>query len=1025
MSVKKFKFVSPGIFIDEIDNSQLPRTPATIGPLVIGRAKRGPALRPVQVNSFSEFVDVFGTPQPGGDVKDPWRNGNLSAPMYTTYAAQAWLKNNSPLTFVRLLGAEHGSAGSTAALGAAGWATGKTINTVDSLNGGAYGLFVIDSGSAANSAGGLLGANTGTLAAVWYLNGPGSIRLSGTHDGAELPADGGTTPGASGYDGTANITAPVSTKYEFKVILTDGSAVTHQTSAAVMTATFNFDETSDKYIRKVFNTDPALVNSNITQGSNTKNYWLGETYERSLQKFCGAVADATATSHVGMILALGNGTYDPSQMLMGLRNSQTGWIFAQDLNQDNTQFSTYNMKKLFKFHSLDSGEWNQNNIKVSIQDIDYSKNELSEYGTFTVLIRKMQDNDNKVQVLERFSNVNLNPNDPKYIARVIGDRYRTWNDTERRYTVYGDYGNNSTFVRVEMDEAVHAGRCDPKSLPFGFYAPTRYRGFTIISGSHAPAPHGKHGTGYNLHPGGKGDSNGPVPLHSASFVSGRSDHNLGPIPATGTIANLMINQAAKVADSAQTNFVCLYGGNSAAYTGSFEFPEIAFRSSSIEQNVKNAKKAYWGFDSTQFGPNKTRYEKSNADLLRAKPEGLNDASAIDGDPQDADNLLEYMWIFSLDELQSMDGLVKWVSGSRSNGASYTAAASSYKGVLDEGLDRFTLPLYSGFDGVDITEQDPFNNTRALSAGTTEATGYAYNSVKRAIDSISDPEEVEFNLATMPGLQNTDIQDHLMNVCEDRGDALAIIDLAGGFTPAHENTQSIADRLGSSNTTITNLRDRQLNTSYACAYYPWVQIKDTINNNYVWVPPSIIAMGSLSYSESRTELWFAPAGFTRGGLTHGAGGLPVLMARERLTAEQRDRLYEANINPIATFPAEGIVIFGQKTLQVTQSALDRINVRRLLIYVKKEISRIAATTLFQPNVQVTWNAFLGRVEPFLESVQARMGLTGWKVILDESTTTPELVDRNIMYAKVFLKPARAIEFIALDFTITNSGASFED
>ena len=150
-----------------------------------------------------------------------------------------------------------------------------------------------------------------------------------------------------------------------------------------------------------------------------------------------------------------------------------------------------------------------------------------------------------------------------------------------------------------------------------------------------------------------------------------------------------------------------------------------------------------------------------------------------------------------------------------------------------------------------------------------------------------------------------------------------------------------------------------------------------------------------------------------------------MARERLTAEQRDRLYEANINPIATFPAEGIVIFGQKTLQVTQSALDRINVRRLLIYVKKEISRIAATTLFQPNVQVTWNAFLGRVEPFLESVQARMGLTGWKVILDESTTTPELVDRNIMYAKVFLKPARAIEFIALDFTITNSGASFED
>jgi phage tail sheath protein FI len=125
------------------------------------------------------------------------------------------------------------------------------------------------------------------------------------------------------------------------------------------------------------------------------------------------------------------------------------------------------------------------------------------------------------------------------------------------------------------------------------------------------------------------------------------------------------------------------------------------------------------------------------------------------------------------------------------------------------------------------------------------------------------------------------------------------------------------------------------------------------------------------------------------------------------------------------PAEGIVIFGQKTMQVTPSALDRINVRRLMIFVKKEISRMAATTLFDQNVQRTWNRFLGRVNPFLRSVQARMGLTEFKVVLDETTTTAELIDRNIMYAKILLKPARAIEYIAIDFVITNSGASFED
>jgi phage tail sheath protein FI len=137
------------------------------------------------------------------------------------------------------------------------------------------------------------------------------------------------------------------------------------------------------------------------------------------------------------------------------------------------------------------------------------------------------------------------------------------------------------------------------------------------------------------------------------------------------------------------------------------------------------------------------------------------------------------------------------------------------------------------------------------------------------------------------------------------------------------------------------------------------------------------------------------------------------------------LYENNINPIATFPAEGIVIFGQKTLQATPSALDRINVRRLTIFLKREISRIAATLLFDQNVQVTWNKFRGQAETFLSGVKAGLGLTDYKVILDETTTTPDLVDRNILYAKIYVKPARAIEFIAIDFIITDSGAAFDD
>ena len=285
-----------------------------------------------------------------------------------------------------------------------------------------------------------------------------------------------------------------------------------------------------------------------------------------------------------------------------------------------------------------------------------------------------------------------------------------------------------------------------------------------------------------------------------------------------------------------------------------------------------------------------------------------------------------------------------------------------------------------------------------------------------------------NLLTVPGVRNTKITDLALSTCENRADAMAIIDVENnGYAPTTETTSNFKTRITNNDvqTCVTAIKKRGFNSSYGCAYYPWVRIFDEINGQQVWVPPSIAALGTLASAQSNSELWFAPAGFTRGGLSEGSAGVPVIGVSQRLTSKDRDALYDVNINPIAQFPAEGIVIFGQKTLQATPSALDRINVRRLMIFIKKEVSRIAARLLFDQNVQSTWNRFRGQVEPFLDSVKARLGLTDFKVILDSTTTTADLVDRNIMYAKIFLKPARAIEFIAIDFTITNSGASFND
>jgi len=299
-------------------------------------------------------------------------------------------------------------------------------------------------------------------------------------------------------------------------------------------------------------------------------------------------------------------------------------------------------------------------------------------------------------------------------------------------------------------------------------------------------------------------------------------------------------------------------------------------------------------------------------------------------------------------------------------------------------------------------------------------------LKRAVDIISDPDQTQFNVAAMPGVTLAAATEHLLETIEDRGDALAIIDIPRVYTPATDSTGSAADRNAfTTKQAVDALKARNINNNFGATYSPWVQIQDTISNRLIWAPPSVAALGALSTTDKIAAPWFAPAGFTRGGLSEGAAGIPVLEVSKRLTSSDRDILYDAGINPVAKFPAEGIVIFGQKTLQQTKSALDRINVRRLLIFLKREISFIASRLLFSPNTQDTWNRFLTQATPVLDSVKAEFGIEDFRLILDETTTTPDLIDRNIIYSKLIVKPTRSAEFFAIDFVITNSGASFED
>jgi hypothetical protein len=1023
MSAKDFKFVSPGVFIEEIDNSQVPKSPVAIGPLVIGRTRRGPAFQPVRVDSFSEFVTIFGDPVGGEEKSDLWRGGIPTAPTFAAYAAQAWLKNSTPLTFIRLLGDQHpDNAGTQTAQ--AGWnlaypGPNTPALAEDSMGGGAFGLFLFNSGSGMAKLGGDEKQTQGTLAAILYTTGS-VLTLSGTIRGfdptKEFDSENmGSTTGSSAMINSVG-------KYTYTIgayDMADGVGTLTEES------TISFSRTDSNYIRKVLNTNPTLTNAALvdTTSAKKKNFFLGQTYER-------AVADTiTGSNSYGVILRLGRSgmdVVDGNNFKFATQAAQSGWFFSQDLRNTagthelagNTLDPPFNpenlatVTRLFKFHGLTSGQEIHRNYKISVEDIKYSKNDNTPYGSFTIAIRDIKDVDNAKKYVERFTNLSLDPNSANYISKQIGDRYYEWDTNARRLIEYGSYTNRSSIVRVEVANAIDQAQGDPELLPFGVEGPIGYTDFQI-SGSSAGGNPLNYGTG------------SIVPLNGlkACVEAGLSI----PLHIQTVDAATLADEVRLGVDPALGDFPLSF-----PFTGSVKFPTVPLRRSASAGDLSDETEAYFGAQFTRTEGGST-FDEGTYDLLYPLPV----ANKFSGNP---DKGTKTSWYFSLDDLVMATGgtipQVYYDSGSRATGDSISARTGSYKSVLDKGYDRFTAPMYGGFDGFDITEKEPFNATRALTHATAAPTTYSmFYSAKKAIDMFADPEFVEANILTAPGITNEGLTTHMLQTCESRGDALAIIDPRGGYIPASEDNQSEQQRITTGaglggvahhvKEVADNLDARNLNTSYGAAYYPWVRISDTITGRQLWAPPSIAAFGAMSFAENKAALWFAPAGFNRGGLTEGAAGIPVTNVRSRLTSAERDYLYERNLNPIASFPNEGIVIFGQKTLQITPSALDRINVRRLMIFVKKEISRIASNLLFDQNVEQTWSRFTGQVAPFLDNIKNNFGLDDFKVVLDETTTTPDLIDRNTIYAKIFLKPTKAVEFFAIDFVITNSGAGFED
>ena len=287
---------------------------------------------------------------------------------------------------------------------------------------------------------------------------------------------------------------------------------------------------------------------------------------------------------------------------------------------------------------------------------------------------------------------------------------------------------------------------------------------------------------------------------------------------------------------------------------------------------------------------------------------------------------------------------------------------------------------------------------------TNIQGIGPNDYTQSIKLLGNKDAYQFNVLTAPGLIKSlhSAQTNLVvSQAQNRTDCIAVIDLVP---------------TGSTIGTVTS-QASSYDTSYAAAYWPWVQSVDGGTGQIVWSPASTFIPGVYAFTDASSDPWFAPAGLIRGALGS------VVRAERKLTSGNRDTLYEANVNPIATFPGSGVVVFGQKTLQKKASALDRVNVRRLLIALKNYISQIADNLVFEQNTIATRNNFLSQVNPYLESVQQRQGLYAFKVVMDESNNTPDVIDRNQLIGQIYLQPTKTAEFIYLDFNILPTGATF--
>ena len=791
--------------------------------------------------------------------------------------------------------------------------------------------------------------------------------------------------------------------------------------------TASFDPNSPSYFASVFNTDPlqiekaghylyahwdvypqygVVTGSGLTNPSTKLGRGTGTQNEVAAFMLTSSIGRNTATAATKGVSA-GIPNFEGYQDRFN--HALTPFITSQDFGGK--------AQDLFRIHALDDGNITGRKIKVSVQNIAKSNSDATDYGSFDLLVRDFYDSDRLPIILERFSSLSLNPSDDRYIARIIGDM-NSYYDFDRkqgnqRLVIDGLFPTRSSYIRVEMNSQVANGNAPAKALPIGFRGPQHL----VTSGSSIMAPM-KLAT---------------AAADGMSSATGNAGTNLGDYLNDYVIKNGDI-------------------------THRLTQPPIPMRANlstgAPPRNVVDSS-LFWGI---QFEVNDSRTEPNKTDKFdrsldswakyfpqyssqKQKPSVGNNPSALDagGTVLSCDSFCNNR--FTLERVQVRtqsndtpdpkfwsDARYRRNGVLRSDDVSTLVGTSRFLNVeKDFGslsarkFLKFTCLLQGGFDGLNIFDKQKFEMTNTAVRREMEDTSQGGNfgsttaAYKKAIDVMEEKSDVDIQLLAIPGLRHEVITDYAIEAMEDRFDSMYIMDIEEKDTYNTVVTSSVTQITNVTNT-VGAFTGRSLDSSFAAAYFPDVVIKDPTTKTNVVAPPSVAVLGAFALNDAVAHPWFAPAGFTRGQLK------TVLEPQVKLNRDNLDALYDADINPLATFPgAAGVTVWGQKTLQQAQSALDRVNVRRLLIEIRRKVKAVANRILFEPNREDTLAKFAAAVNPILSRIQQQQGVDRFKVIIDTTTTTQADVENNTIRGKIFLQPTRSVEFVSLDFVVTNAGA----